>query len=335
MTPVVPKSRWLLHLVFWILFNLVYLLLILQVMPPEQAAIRMAYASVLSLTLAYINWFYLIPRLFYEKKYISYFLITILIIFCFSWIRVWIEDQTMNILPQMRQLPAIRYAFILFSFLIIWILSSLFRLLEDFLVSQRNEAALKTGKLETELKLLKAQINPHFLFNTLNNIYSLVYLQSDQAAPMLLKLSGILRYMLYEADTTRVPITREIEYLKDAVDLHLLNPADHDKVKIDIVNEAPDLMIEPLLFINFLENSFKHGSLAMPDGYIHLCLTVKSDLVDFSLENSRIPGESNEMNKGIGLNNIRQRLQLLYPGRHVLDLQTTEHSFNIRMILKI
>jgi len=335
MTPVVPKSRWLLHLVFWILFNLVYLLLILQVMPPEQAAIRMAYASVLSLTLAYINWFYLIPRLFYEKKYISYFLITILIIFCFSWIRVWIEDQTMNILPQMQQLPAIRYAFILFSFLIIWILSSLFRLLEDFLVSQRNEAALKTGKLETELKLLKAQINPHFLFNTLNNIYSLVYLQSDQAAPMLLKLSGILRYMLYEADTTRVPITREIEYLKDAVDLHLLNPADHDKVKIDIVNEAPDLMIEPLLFINFLENSFKHGSLAMPDGYIHLCLTVKSDLVDFSLENSRIPGESNEMNKGIGLNNIRQRLQLLYPGRHVLDLQTTEHSFNIRMILKI
>ena len=335
MTPVVPKSRWLLHLVFWILFNLVYLLLILQVMPPEQAAIRMAYASVLSLTLAYINWFYLIPRLFYEKKYISYFLITILIIFCFSWIRVWIEDQTMNILPQMRQLPAIRYAFILFSFLIIWILSSLFRLLEDFLVSQRNEAALKTGKLETELKLLKAQINPHFLFNTLNNIYSLVYLQSDQAAPMLLKLSGILRYMLYEADTTRVSITREIEYLKDAVDLHLLNPADHDKVKIDIVNEAPDLMIEPLLFINFLENSFKHGSLAMPDGYIHLCLTVKSDLVDFSLENSRIPGESNEMNKGIGLNNIRQRLQLLYPGRHVLDLQTTEHSFNIRMILKI
>jgi len=335
MTPVVPKSRWLLHLVFWILFNLVYLLLILQVMPPEQAAIRMAYASVLSLTLAYINWFYLIPRLFYEKKYISYFLITILIIFCFSWIRVWIEDQTMNILPQMQQLPAIRYAFILFSFLIIWILSSLFRLLEDFLVSQRNEATLKTGKLETELKLLKAQINPHFLFNTLNNIYSLVYLQSDQAAPMLLKLSGILRYMLYEADTTRVPITREIEYLKDAVDLHLLNPADHDKVKIDIVNEAPDLMIEPLLFINFLENSFKHGSLAMPDGYIHLCLTVKSDLVDFSLENSRIPGESNEMNKGIGLNNIRQRLQLLYPGRHVLDLQTTEHSFNIRMILKI
>lgn len=335
MTPVVPKSRWQLHLAFWMLFNLVYLLLILQVMPPEQAAIRMAYASVLSLALAYINWYYLIPRFFYFKKYFAYFLITLLIIFSLSWIRVWIEDQTMNILPQMQQLPAIRYAFILFSFLIIWILSSLFRLLQDFLVSQRNEAELKTGKLETELKLLKAQINPHFLFNTLNNIYSLVYLKSDQAAPMLLKLSGILRYMLYEADTPRVPIIREIEYLKDAIDLHLLNPADHDKVKIDIVNEAPELMIEPLLFINFLENSFKHGSLAMPDGYIHLCLTVKPDLVDFSLENSRIPGEPNELNKGIGLNNIRQRLQLLYPGRHVLDLQSTEHSFNIRMILKI
>jgi len=335
MTPVVPKSRWLLHLAFWILFNLVYLLLILQVMPPEQAVVRMAYASVLSLALAYINWFYLIPQFFYSKKYLAYFLITILIIFIFSWIRVWIEDQTMNILPQMKQLPAIRYAFILFSHLIIWILSSLFRLLQDFLVSQRNEADLKTGKLETELKLLKAQINPHFLFNTLNNIYSLVYLKSDQAAPMLLKLSGILRYMLYEADTSRVPITKEIEYLNDAIDLHLLNPADRDKVKIDILNEAPDLMIEPLLFINFLENSFKHGSLALPDGFIHLCLIVRPHLVDFSLENSRIPGESDEMNMGIGLNNIRQRLQLLYPGRHVLDLQMTEHSFNIRMILKI
>lgn len=335
MTPVVPKSRWLLHLSFWILFNLVYLLLILQVMPPEQAIIRMAYASVLSLALAYLNWFYLVPRFFYTKKYFIYFLIAILIIIVFSWIRVWIEDQTMNILPQMQQLPAIRYAFILFSHLIIWILSSLFRLLQDFLVGQRNEAELKTGKLETELKLLKAQINPHFLFNTLNNIYSLVYLQSEQAAPMLLKLSGILRYMLYEADTPKVPITREIEYLKDAINLHLLNPADREKVKIDIVNEAPELMIEPLLFINFLENSFKHGSLALPDGYIHLNLNVQSDLVDFRLENSRIPGESNEMNKGIGLNNIRQRLQLLYPGRHVLDLQTTEYSFNIRMILKI
>lgn len=218
----------------------------------------------------------------------------------------------------------------------IWVVSSLFRFLEDFFENAKKENEMNKNRLETELKFLKTQINPHFLFNTLNNIYGLVYLKSDEAAPMLLKLSGILRYMLYDSDTEKVPIQKEIDYLKDCIDLQILNPKDRPKVSFEIENNYSELMIEPLLFINFLENSFKHGSLSQKDGFIKIKLKTDEKSLDFEIKNSVLPqNQSKDKVGGIGLTNIKQRLELVYPNRHELSVNESVNFYEVKLKLEL
>lgn len=330
------KHRWILHALFWVTYHTIFLLLIIQFMPLKDGVTRVFFSLILHVTVAYTNWFWYIPGYFNQKKYVQYFTAIITTLFAATFIRVWLEKELAGMLPVIQNIKSIRFSINLFSMNMIWITSSLFRLLEDYIDTQERESELKTQKLEAELKLLKHQINPHFLFNTLNNLYSQVYRKTDEAAPLLLKLSSVLRYMLYECNDQKVPLKKEISYLHDCIDLHILNPEDKNKIKFTTEVEDPSIEIEPLLFINFLENAFKHGNLTDPAGFIMIQLIQTSKNLEFKIKNSKGKYSGpKDQTKGIGILNIEQRLKNISPYKHHLELKNTDQSFEVDLKLEL
>lgn len=194
---------------------------------------------------------------------------------------------------------------------------------------------LKAEKVEAELALLRSQVNPHFFFNTLNNLYSLVVHQSDKAPEVILKLSDMMRYTIYEGKKDKVSLKEEIEYLQGYIDLHKIR---YQK-KVDIsfeTSEASELQVAPLLFIVPLENAFKHGVESLREGaYIHASIKtdIQNEKLVFEISNNFEKKES-EAEKGIGLENLRQRLHLLYPEQHQLDIVKQEGVFTVTLHLE-
>lgn len=330
------RYRWVWHAAFWVTYILSLSYTFGQIMPFLSAQSRVFTGLVLHVCFAYLNWFWLIPRFFLQRAYFSYFGFSISLLFLLGLLRYWFEYALPTpLVSSVTPILPLKLIFISFSFISIWVLSSLFRLLEDRIKTQQIENELKNAQLHSELRFLKSQINPHFLFNTLNNVYSLAYLKSDQAAPMILKLSGMLRYMLYDCDAPKVLLQKEIEYLQDYVELQILNPADRLKVLFEIQNQAPTMMIEPMLFINFIENAFKHGNLSQANAYIRIQLKVWPNHLFFSTQNSVGGNKHKDKAEGLGLQNIRQRLALLYPKKHDLQIIEDENLYQVHLSLKI
>lgn len=202
---------------------------------------------------------------------------------------------------------------------------------------ERQMIRAEREQLTTELKFLKSQINPHFLFNSLNNIYTLTLLNDDRAAESLLRLSGMLRYMLYEAESPTVPLGREVEYLQDFIRLMALKDSRGLNVTLDVDDHRPDSRIAPLLLLPFAENAYKHSRIEDLDlGHIHVGLVTDVDGLTYTVTNSlpATPGPVDAVG-GIGLENVRKRLELLYPGRHTLDIVRSSDTFRVTLQLKL
>ena len=208
------------------------------------------------------------------------------------------------------------------SFMDIIFISGIAIALKQHSVSNRlmqREKSLQKEKLETELNFLKAQINPHFLFNTLNSIYALALKKSDDTADVVVKLSKLLRFVLYEAQAKTIAIDREIQFLKDYIELESIRYDQRLKVRFDFETDNPNTLIVPLLLVPFVENAFKHGaSETTAEAFIAIDLRLKNNRLSFVVENS-FESESNGHQEGIGLKNLRRQLELLYPD---FDLHT-------------
>lgn len=193
-------------------------------------------------------------------------------------------------------------------------------------------------KLETELKFLKSQINPHFLFNTLNNVYSLTLMQDPKTPESIMQLSEILRYMVYDSNEAEVPLKSEINYIESYVQLKLLKDSRGMDVRLNLDRSAPDLKVAPLLFITFIENAFKHSHIEnLKGGYIAIDLQIAGREVIFKVDNS-VPQRTFTKDKvgGVGLENIRKRLNLLYPeGKHILEIKKEDDSFSVYLKLNL
>jgi LytS/YehU family sensor histidine kinase len=195
---------------------------------------------------------------------------------------------------------------------------------------------MQSDKLSAELSLLKLQVSPHFLFNTLNNIYSLAQLKSDDAPEAILKLSQLMRYMLYEADTPRVALEREVQYLHNYVDLQRMRLADDVVISFVTEGQLQGKLIEPMLLIPFVENAFKHGVSYQHASVIAFTLQVADNALLFTVHNRcfETASATPDPASGIGLQNIQQRLQLLYPGRHRLHIHQTDDEFLVNLSLQ-
>lgn len=234
----------------------------------------------------------------------------------------WIRDPKLNFI----------------TLLIIPAISTIVRIPLDWIKIQKEKKDLITKNIQTELQYLKNQINPHFLFNTLNNLYALTLKKSDYAPEVVLKLSDMMRYMLYECNEKWVPLTKEIQYIKNYVELEKIRLSKNAQIEVTVEGDPEGILVAPLLFIPFIENSFKHGLKTSLDGaYIHAQFIIRSETVEFVVENSRSEMQAgfqkNTKVGGIGLANVKKRLELLYPEMHQLKTHESPDSFEIHLFL--
>ena len=183
-----------------------------------------------------------------------------------------------------------------------------------------------------EMQLLKAQVHPHFLFNTLNNIYSFALNKLPEAGDLVLKLKDTTKYMVYECDTALVPLQEEIKMLEDYLELERVRYGKRLKIEINIDGECENKMVTPLLMIPFVENSFKHGASKMlKDPWIELSIQADENILHFTLANNKPADKGITAKKGIGLSNVKKRLELLYTQNHLLLIESTENTFTVNM----
>ena len=211
------------------------------------------------------------------------------------------------------------------------------KLLKDWYLRQEKTTQLITSKANAELQLLKAQVHPHFLFNTLNNIYAFTLSSSPKAPVMVKKLSGLLRYIIYECSQNVVSLKKELEMIRDYMDLEKIRYEDQIAINIDIRGSAEGKMIAPLILIPFVENCFKHGTSKMlSKSWINLTVNIDQNKFYLFLDNSKPPPQPNvELDHGIGLDNVRKRLTLLYPDSHTIKIAEENERFKVQLVLDL
>jgi len=212
------------------------------------------------------------------------------------------------------------------------------KFLKQWYENQGVKHALESQKAQAELKLLKAQIHPHFLFNTLNNLYALTLKKSEKAPEVVLKLSHLLNYILYECNANYVSLTKEIEMLKNYIELEKIRYGDRLKIEFDIVGDTSGIMIAPLILLPFLENSFKHGtSVNLDNPWINIIFQITENEIIFQIENSKDKDEikQHSYQEGIGLQNVKRRLEFLHPEKYELNIESKKSSFFVLFTLKL
>jgi hypothetical protein len=211
------------------------------------------------------------------------------------------------------------------------------KLVKVWYLKQQAYQQIDKEKLQAELQLLKSQVHPHFLFNTLNNLYALTLSKSDQSPAVVLKLSELLRYMLYDCNAPEVPLMKEIAFMRNYIGLEQLRYGDRLDMSVTISGDYEGKLIAPLLLIPFLENAFKHGtSEQLEQAWMHVELSVQNNVLKFKVINSREEHNRNDTYAGgIGLQNVQKRLQLLYADRHELKIVAEEETFMIALTLEL
>lgn len=204
----------------------------------------------------------------------------------------------------------------------------------DWFSNERIQRNLESEKKDMELQFLKSQLNPHFLFNSLNNIYSLAYQKSDKTADAILKLSEIMRYMIYESNDSWVSLDKEVEYVQSYVELQKLRFKDGAAVEISINGEIDGQKIVPLILISFVENAFKHGVANDAEDPIKINIIANQKILHFSVTNKKNTTNKDALG-GIGLNNVERRLQLLYPDRYKLNIVNTPTHYTTELMLDL
>jgi len=219
--------------------------------------------------------------------------------------------------------------------LLMLLMSGFIKIAQEWFKSEQQREALKVEKLHAELKFLKSQINPHFLFNCLNTIYSLAHKHSAQTEHAIVKLSTIMRYMIYESNEEMVQLQHELQYLRDYIDIQKLRLPAGIQVDYTECGNAGGLWIEPMLLIPFVENAFKHGISYTDHSFISIVVTIEGHVVRLVVKNSLFPQRVAEQG-GIGLQNVMKRLELLYTNKHEITITEKEHQFiaDLKIVLK-
>jgi len=204
---------------------------------------------------------------------------------------------------------------------------------ENWHKTRQLQQELQKEKSTAELAFLRSQLNPHFLFNTLNDIYSLTYQKSDQAPEAVLKLSELLRYMLREGTEDFMPLAQEIQYLETLIKLQLISAKGNAHIQMAAEGVLGEYTVASLLFVSFVENAFKHGVLNDPSNPVRIKLLTGDGNICFSVSNKKNQDQKDKTG-GIGLSNVRRRLELMYPNRHQLDIIDDQEHYNVNLLLK-
>jgi len=326
------------HFLFWMAFG-AFSWLSIRVSPGEQGFMSGHPESAILLGVwAMINfyafYFYFQPRLLDTRRYFGYLVASVVFALVLSLLFV---GAFWGLYPAFRPFARQKFFEGMGGSFLICQCGSLLRGFINWNQNLQHKTALENESLRNELAMLKAQLSPHFLFNTLNNIDTLIYRSQDEASAMLIKLAALLRYMLYESEGKSVPLDKEIEYIRQLTELQRMRFTEHNYVELTVEGSPKGLSIAPLLFLPFVENAFKFVSqpASMPAIGIHLQMNETG--VRLQCRNYYQPQapEASEKRQGIGLANARRRLELLYPNAFDLQISQKENIFTVDLSLQL
>lgn len=316
---------------------------------------RFYFSAVIFGMIFYVNYIWLIPQFYFRKNKLLYFVLAALVIVITyllgNVLNKSFHDPERDKLiaeafkklaetdnsprPPFHQLQA--YYFLLLG-IAITAFSIGLKMIERYSATEKRQKELEKEKLNSELAFLKNQVSPHFFFNTLNNIYSLVEINSEDAQAAILKLSKLMRYLLYESEHGESLLSDEIEFMKNYVDLMQLRVSKKVDINIDLPEKNTDLKIPPLLFIPFIENAFKHGISYRDKSFIKVLMYTEEGKISFMCANSVAADKKekhDENHSGIGLENVKKRLNLLFPGKHILNISSADEVFTVSLEIEL
>ena len=331
------------HLLFWLLLFGGWYYFRYQDFGSKQQAVIMIFIRVIDLALmVYIVNYLLIPKLLYKKMYLLFGISFFVLITVSSIFKIYLLERILypgrpftffgddfkvriydNVIPH----------FLLVS------TGAAFKLLIDYAKAQRRMGEMAKEKAEAELGFLKSQINPHFLFNSINAVYFLIDKNNAEARQALHKFSDMLRYQLYEIKDEKIPIEKEISFIRDYIDVQRLRREANCSIKLNVDNNVHGFFIEPLLLVPFVENSFKHLSHYSSGrmNEIKIDIARQNGEMTFVISNTTEGKQVNEIKQqgGIGLPNVKRRLELLYPQKYNLDIHQHDGWFDVELKMKI
>jgi two-component system sensor histidine kinase AlgZ len=336
----IPRNRVLfLHLFFWcvyISFNLYQ-----SIERGYSWGNALSFTSIqlgFVLVVAYLNYFLLLPRFLIHKniwKYLAEFVVPFAVLVMgrvYLW-RYWFADS-----PRIDYLNSTMYVVqVGATTLFIVIFVGMIRFAVDWFELEAKKKEMENEKLIAELNFLKAQINPHFLFNTLNNLYYLAYSKSENTTEVIARLSQMMRYMIYDSNHPKVLLSKEIEYMQSYISLERMRLNDQIPIQFEVKGNIDNVWITPLIFITFLENAFKHGvSNNNPNAKVNLSIRLNGKECVYTVENSKPPVKNGVGEKsGIGLQNVKRRLELSYPGQYKLTTEDKPDTYFVQLNLML
>ncbi len=342
------NKKWaviLMHIAAWVvLFSLPYLLRPSYnaseqpPKPPQNETIKFIIIRINDLFLIgffYLNAFVLFPKFIYKKKYLI-FLLSIIACFALIIFQNYVLVKNFNQANPGYTLQK-HIFFMTFIFLFMLACSIAYRTIKDKIDAENIAIEKENEFLKTELSLLRSQVSPHFMFNVLNNMVALARKQSDLLEPSLIKLSSLMRYMLYETDEAKVSLEKEAEYLQSYIDLQQQRFGKKVSINTSFHQTDKNYFIEPMLLIPFVENAFKHGTGMIEQAAINIDLKANSNMLYFTVQNKYNPQSEEIKDKasGIGLNNVERRLNLLYKNKHRLLIDKSNDFFTVTLEINL
>jgi two-component system, LytTR family, sensor histidine kinase AlgZ len=295
------------------------------------------YQVISMLIIGYLNYFYFLKRFLIHKSFIRYLLEFVpsfaAFIFLFLKGKQYVIDGCTG---TEKWVYSERFAInVALSTLFIVVFVGMLRFAEDWFELEAKRREVENEKLMAELRFLKAQINPHFLFNTLNNLYYLAFTNSPNTTEVIAMLSQMMRYMIHDSNHAQVPLSKEIEYMENYISLEKLRLNGPVRIDFNVEGRVEGIQIVPLILITFLENAFKHGiSTNSNEAFIKVNILLEEKSLIYIVENSKLPTDSNTKS-GIGLQNVRRRLELSYPDKYKLDVKDSPDTYWVQLKLQL
>ncbi|MFT3823144.1 MAG: histidine kinase [Chitinophagaceae bacterium] len=334
-----PAARSFIHLAYWIIVAIIFLYdrsyLIVKAGMPYFLACSVVRIALL-VAIAYANIYWLIPHYLLARKYFTYFGMVLLLLIVYLLLQSLYDYLLFGfVLGPSRNASlsvSLLYNFTHTSWYLL--LTIAVKLSIDWYQQKEIMQQTAIGKLQAEVNYLRAQVNPHFLFNVLNNLYALTLRKSDLAPEVVLKLSGMMEYMLYESNEPLVPLEKEITYIENYLELEKLRQGNNANINIAINGSPAGHNIAPFLLLPLLENAFKHGiNKLLQDAYLDIHINIDATSFSFRIDNNKPRIAAPAEHGGIGLSNLEKRLELLYPGRYSLQVSNQESTY--QALLKI